>query len=190
MSKPTQITDHADRVKENLPSEFHGSPRLVELVQLFAAEIQSLENLFHDLIDDRQLDTAIGAQLDVYGKHVNWHRLGFSDADYRKLIKVAIVAQASHGLATTLTYIADQIITSIAGIRYRQRGRAHYSLDWQVLTDTTDLLLQTLNTFLGIATGSGVSFECIEGPSTLTFRFDTSNAGFDGGLLARRTDVI
>lgn len=193
MTRPDPITDHQAQVVGNLLWQFRDSPKLVELVQIFAAEIQSLEDLYNDLIDDRYLDAAIGVQLDQYGKIVGWARQGFDDDDYRRLLKIGIAANQTDAQIDEITYIIQQLIEPTTGnIRYTQRGRAHYSLDWIIDPPTDPDWLRIVEAIMDKITAAGVSWEMTEGTDQTNpvFRFDTIGAGYDLGGFAQRTEDI
>lgn len=190
MPEVTPITDHIAQVVGNLLWQFRDSPKLVELVSLFAAEIQDLEDLYNDLITERYLDNAAGVQLDLYGKIVGWSRQGFVDDDYRKLLKVAILINQTDAQTDEITYIISELIGT--SIRYTQRGRAHYSLDWIVSTPTDPDWLRVMETIIDRITGAGISWETTEGTTQTdpVFQFDNPDAGYDVGGFAQRTEDI
>ena len=194
MSRPTKITDHVLQVVGNLLWQYRDSPKLVELVSIFAIEIQDLEDLYDDLFDKRYLDGAEGVQLDNYGKIVGWSRQGLSDDDFRKLIKVGIATNQTDGQVDEITYIISRLIDFDGDepIRYTQRGRAHYSLDWIVNPPTNPDWLRIIETVMDKITPSGVSWETTEGTdqTQVVFQFDTTNAGYDQGGFAQRTEDI
>lgn len=179
MTMPAKITDHAAQAVGNLLSQFRNSDRLKELIGIFAAEIQSLENLFHELYDECTLDTAVGVQLDMEGKIVGWPRMGLGDDDYRAMIKVGIVINQTDGDAVTATYIISKLVG--VAVHYRWCGMAHCSFEWEKAAHSsadTQTLIQSILDKILVA---GVSAHCVEG-ITDSFRFD-NGPGFDQGKL-------
>jgi len=190
---PTKITNHVELVIGNLLWQFRNSPKLVELVSIFATEIQDLENLYNNLFEKRYLDNAAGVQLDLYGKIVGWSRQGFDDDDFRRLIKVAIVINQTDAQIDEITYIIAELIDAgSTPIRYVQRGRAHYSLDWIVDPPTDPDWLRTIEVVMEKITGSGISWDTVEGTDETNpvFRFDTVGSGYDLGGYAQNTESI
>jgi hypothetical protein len=191
MTMPAKITDHAAQAVGNLLSQFRNSARLQELISIFCAEIQSLENLYHELYDECTLDTAVGAQLDIEGEIVGWPRMGLSDDDYRAMIKVAIVINQTDGDIPTGTYIISQIVG--LPVRYIQKGQAHAEFQWINSVALPQTKIDLLNSVMEKIVPSGVSWSLVEGiddevdPAK---QFDTTGAGFDEGRFARRIDVL
>lgn len=94
----TEITDHEERAKALLISQYQQKPRIEAIVGAHATEIQALESVLVDLNTDRSVDTAEGAILDRLGVIVGQTRApGQSDADYRILIKSKIGQNISQG---------------------------------------------------------------------------------------------
>lgn len=179
MTMPSKITDHAAQAVGNLLSEFRNSDRLKELITIFAAEIQSLENLFHELYDECTLDTAVGVQLDMEGKIVGWPRMGLSDDDYRAMIKVAIVINQTDGDAITATYIISQIVG--VAVHYRWCGMAHCSFEWEKTSNSSTEIQALIQSILDKILVAGVSAHCVEG-ITDCLRYD-AGPGYDQGKL-------
>lgn len=180
------ITDHVARTLANLPSRFSASARLRALVSILATECQVLEDTLWDLIADRMLSTAAGVQLDAYGELVGQPRLGgFTDDEYRALISVRIQANRTSGEAETVI----DIISKLVGVnaRYRQKGQANYSMEWEVPVGISAAMVTCINDLWPVITGAGISWSAVEG-TTGAFRFD-SGPGFDVGKLGRRIDV-
>lgn len=191
MTMPAKIIDHAAQAVGNLLSQFRNSARLQELITIFCAEIQSLENLYHELYDECTLETAVGVQLDMEGKIVGWPRMGLSDDDYRAMIKVAIVINQTDGDIPTGCYIVSQITGH--PVRYIQRGRAHYSIGWRSAIPITQSIIDLLNEVMPKLSPAGVSWELIEWIEDIDgkwFQFDTAGQGYDEGQLARRVDTL
>lgn len=65
---PTRIIDHPDRMVAALPWPLLAAPRVVALVRAVGAQIQQLEDVAWDLVYERQLPSAVGAQLQVWGE--------------------------------------------------------------------------------------------------------------------------
>lgn len=183
MSRPNPITDHTLQAIANLLWQFQDRPRLTELVNIFTAEIQDLEDLYNDLFDKRYLDNAEGAQLDVYGRIIGWPRYDFNDDDYRKLLKVGILANQTDSQIDEITYIISQLTEVPAW--YVQRGQAHYSLTSLIPSDLSDEIMTIIISLMDRISPAGVSWEVILGLSgDQVFRFDTANQGYDQGKLA------
>lgn len=81
LSKDSEITNEA---LARLPSWLQKSSNLQDLITIFADRYQTLENIAWTLYTERDINSAIGEQLDVIGVIVTLARLsGQSDNDYR-----------------------------------------------------------------------------------------------------------
>lgn len=73
------------------------SPILVEFILSFLKECNPLEDVFQDLLDEKDLDEAQGVFLDFIGTYVGENRNNRNDTDYRQAIKVRIAINTSSG---------------------------------------------------------------------------------------------
>ena len=79
-----QITDHAEKAKERLPRFLDDATNFNALIEIAGARTQDLETELFNLLDQRYLTIAVGAQLDGIGQILNHEReIGQSDSDYR-----------------------------------------------------------------------------------------------------------
>ena len=82
----TQILTHSDDAKNRLLGEYSETIIFSGLIAILGDRAQDLEDNLWKLYSERQIDTAIGAQLDQIGEIVGRKRGGLSDADYRKML--------------------------------------------------------------------------------------------------------
>lgn len=73
------------------------SPKLVQFILSFLKECNPLEEVFQELLDQKDLEVAEGVFLDFIGTYVNEPRNNRSDDDYRQAIKVRIAVNTSSG---------------------------------------------------------------------------------------------
>jgi uncharacterized phage protein gp47/JayE len=93
-----EILDHADRAKSAMLSQFADSTNLKVIVDSLAAQLQELETTIQDVLSKRMnIDLADGVTLDQIGSIVGRKRNGFSDADYRDLLRLQIAINNSKG---------------------------------------------------------------------------------------------
>ena len=104
--------DYVAEALSKLPSQFSKSENLKGLIQSFMEEVQTVEDLFHQLNDERGLPTAIGAQLDVIGENHLVYRGGRNDEDYRQAIINRIAVTNSTATIDNLIEIAQLISQS------------------------------------------------------------------------------
>lgn len=191
MTHPSKITDMKALCVGYLLWQFRASPNLVELIEIFADEVQSCEDTYHELVDERTLDDAVGAQLDQYGTVCTWPRAGLDDDEYRSMLKVANVMHATHGDIETASYVISKLVE--VPVRYIQKGQAHAEWQWLRATALPQENIDLLNSIMDRIVPAGVSWSLVEGvtsESEPAKQFDTAGAGFDGGHFARRIDVL
>lgn len=78
-----------------------------KLIDIFAQEVQELEDAIIQILDETTLPTAIGVQLDGLGEIVGLERQGLDDATYRARLRSQILANRSNGTINELIAIAD-----------------------------------------------------------------------------------
>lgn len=176
MSSPVeQITDHAVRALARLPSQFKRSATFRALVEILGDEIQLCENHLYAIQQGRLLDNAVKDVLDQIGKKVVVQRLGRSDDEYRRIIKVAIAAKASHGGADEITDIATQLVG--VQVQYIQEGTARLRLCYESDEAIEAQFLAEAIRLIGIAVGGGVAWTLVAGDATPGARFDEDTFG-------------
>lgn len=198
----TKITDHAAAAIERL-HDFHRDRPLIELlVEVCATPADALEDAFYQLLTERFIDNAVGAQLDLLGKIVTEARQGRSDDDYRRFIRARISANNSEGLIEDLIRVTRAVLGTTdhavrpegdfpACIRLHVEGEP---LD----SGVADILVQ----FLRDAALGGVrvllysapsedadSFEFGDLPGTVDFTIANSTTGLEQLDLASRSDL-
>jgi hypothetical protein len=192
---PDERTDVADQAAALILSQFKHVPAgaLEALERIICAEVQKAESITHDLITMRLLSTAVGAQLDQWGRRLGCLRLGMGDDDYRALLYCWILVLHSDGQAGTI----QEIVRRLAGatsVSYSQSGRAHFVLSYDLATPTTATRRAMIETALEMAACLGVSWTVTEGDSAGYFGFsentDPACKGFDQGGLSAVTAQV
>lgn len=102
-------TNHVAEAIGNLIEQFKGKPNLEALISSYVTQIQDAENAAFQLITDRSIDTATGAQLDGIGQVVGLDRDGLSDDDYRTRLRVQIRLNLSTGTIEDVLTVATLI---------------------------------------------------------------------------------
>ena len=100
----TEIETHAADAKARQVELFKDRPNFDKLINLFAARSQNLESVIIDFRDNRNLDNAVGIQLDNLGKLFQQSRSpsNLSDIKYRIQLKIAYLELARSGQIETL----------------------------------------------------------------------------------------
>lgn len=110
----TEKTDHVTEGQALLIEHFKNSTNLKAVLAAYLAQVQELEAMMFDLLEDRNLDTAVGSQLDVIGEILGLDRNGLSDSDYRSYLRARIVLNFGSG---TIEDVRDviQLVTVTSG---------------------------------------------------------------------------
>lgn len=159
---------------------------LEDLVRILTAEVALAEGITHNLITERLLSTAVGAQLDQWGRRLGCARLGMGDDDYRAMLYTWIMVLTSHGDAATIQEIVRRL-SGATGVIYRNAGRAHFMITYDLATPTTAQRRALIEQALERAACLGVSWTVTEVDSAGYFGFgeDADAMGFDQGILGQ-----
>lgn len=178
MSSPvSQITDHTRRIKADQLSLLRQDPATQALIAVFGDEIQLAETFFYSVLTDRLLDIAEGVNLDRIGRMVGASRLGRTDEEYRRIIKVTIRALNSQGGVEDVLWVATNALRVV--VRYVQEGKAFFRLEAQTDDDFEPAFMAEALRLIGIAAPGGVAWALVIGDETDGARYDSSR--FDDG---------
>lgn len=103
--------DHIAEALENLVTQFKGKANIEATLTAFIQQVQDLEEAFFELLEERFIDVAVGAQLDGFGSIVGEARESRSDEDYRLAIKARIQLNLGNGTPEDLI----SLVRSVAG---------------------------------------------------------------------------
>jgi hypothetical protein len=107
-------TQHLEEALDQLLEQFKGRPRLEAMIASYMTQIQDLETAFHDLLTERFISTAIGAQLDGIGQIVVLPRNGLTDEEYRTALRGKIRVNLSNGTPPELITIVRLMVNDPA----------------------------------------------------------------------------
>ena len=110
-----QITNYDEIARARMLEQFKltCAPQLDGLVQMFASEIQEIEDVLFQLILERTVTVAIGAQLDIIGNIVGIDREGRTDADYRASILVQVQVNNTGGEEAALAALLENLVNPV-----------------------------------------------------------------------------
>lgn len=103
-------TTHAAEARDHLLEQFKKKERIRAVLDAFSVQIQDLERVFFDLLENRWIDTATGAQLDGLGAIVGEPRQGRNDEDYRLAIRARVLINKSSGTVPELLAILSLLL--------------------------------------------------------------------------------
>jgi hypothetical protein len=106
------IRDQTKQGLERLVTEWEDKPNVQGLVKSYLQNIEKVEKIYEQLLNERGVFTAIGAQLDVIGTIVGQKRGGNADPEYRQDILNRIAINAADGTPEKIIEILKTITGS------------------------------------------------------------------------------
>lgn len=146
--------------------------RFDALIYAAAEQAQTLEDLSRDMIEDRLLDTAVGAQLDQYGDLLEESRDGLVDAEYRLILAVRILVNTSDATPERIIAIIRGCTNALTGtVRIWTMPPAEWFAQYVVPSALGAALKHRLARYATMATGAGI------GPNALVEAVYVTPAG-------------
>lgn len=162
-------TTHESEVEGLQLEQFKDATNISALIGVYVNEVQNIENSIFDVRSAYWLDYAIGAQLDAVGDIVGLGRAGLSDAVYRNLLRMQIVANGSSGSIAELLRVFE--LYDDPAVSYREWYNA--CVVFTALTASADA--ERVKYFLDLTRSSGVNLQIIFNEVTASvFRFGSS----------------
>jgi Protein of unknown function (DUF2612) len=156
------------------------------LMSILLAPFQDVENALIQLLNQRGVDTAVGAQLDVLGRVVGQLRGGLDDDTYRRYIRARVAANRSDGKREDVVRVCQLVLVDLtaAEIKVHREGTATLVVFIDGVAITGEIAT-ALITFLEAAVSNGVRIilRYSISPPASVFRLD-SGPGLDVGHLA------
>lgn len=191
-----KIDNHRDRALSLLASQFATAPRLQGVIGAIADQVQAIEDTLDDLILDRMVTQAVGAQLDRLGEIVVESRLGRADTAYRAAIRFKIGLNASKGTPDEVMTYA-QAFSGSSTVEYSEVYPAKIRLGLAVPVITAALIEQILGVVpVGVdleivMAGEALAFSWLDDPQLGGFWADTAGVTptFGSGIFQDSVDV-
>lgn len=101
----TKIENHKQEAIGKIRQQYKDKPRIKALFDSIIDEIQTLENVFVQLREEKSIYVAVGAQLDLWGEVLNQPRGGLSDQQYRLVLLGQIAVNVSKGTPEDLIQV-------------------------------------------------------------------------------------
>jgi len=173
----TKTDDHVAEALDHLIQKFKGKERVAALITSYVEQIQDLEDALWGVLLGRQIDNAVGEQLDGLGSIVGEDRNGKTDDQYRIAIRTRILINASSGTAEDAIGILKAATGSV--VKIREFFPAAFIAELTTPVDTGfDAALVAV--YLREGKAAGVLAHLVYYPED-PFRFDTSGQGYDEG---------
>lgn len=144
-----KISNHIDQATDRLIEQYKCSPNLKGVVELYAKELQEIEDAAQSVLAGRNIFSAEGSLLDEIGSIVGQPRNGNIDEFYRILILVRIGQNTSNGEPEKIIDIF-KLITQASKVQYQEHYPAGVGLmsDGTVTVDTVEFLYSIIQSVL------------------------------------------
>ena len=139
-----QFNDHEGRVSRFI-EQYKNLPDLVALARSYLAQLQDVEDALFEIILERNLDSAVGVQLEVIGDIVQQPRTTSDDARFRTAIRARIAINLSDATTEDLIKVASLLLVDGETFFVRDEPPAQIRITVvDPLTSTDPDLLQQL----------------------------------------------
>lgn len=183
-----KITDHFGEIVKNLLEQYKDKPNLLAFIEVYAKQLQEVEDALCPFDERLDIDLSSGQQLDEIGDIVVQGRVGSTDPRYRILLKTKIGINTSKGEGPKVIEIV-KTLTESAYVHLINLGGA--AIDLEITTDITDqneinFIYKSIEKL--IAAGVRLDgFRCVSEDCAFTFAdgpFDPPAKGLDEGFFA------
>jgi len=161
------ITDHVDRAIALLIEQFKDKNALKNIIISMLSPIQELEYLCQSFLLCRNIDCAVGDQLDIVGEIAGEDRQFRLDPKYREAIKIRVLLNKSYGEPEIIILAVKQITKAL---------ECHYSelhpAGLEVLFKTNSPLPENLRVQIESIMLAGVKLSLIMSDDEMDFGFD------------------
>lgn len=175
---------HTEEALSKLLAQFKEKDKLMAVLSAFTDQIQAVENVLQELLDERNIDVAVGDVLDLFGKVVGQPREGRTDDDFRLWIKARILINKSSGLTeemyTVLKLITGHMDSGDFQLTETAVGYpAHFDVQTNFALGSLDpqVIYDILNEMRAIT----VDFTYTYALNDPIARYDVAGAGYDEG---------
>lgn len=147
------IDDYFEHSKDLFVEVFKDKPRLSAILKAYSAQSDELEAVFWAILATRDVDQAVGIQLDALGKIPVQVRVGDTDDIYRTFIKTRIRVNRSNGHNVDIVQLV-QLATGSNNFEILDLYPASFVVT--VKDAIASWLAPLLAEFLGDAAGAGI----------------------------------
>lgn len=169
---------HIAEALANLVSQFRGKAYVEATLSAFVQQVQDLEDVFFELLEERFIDDAVGAQLDGFGSIVGEARESRPDDEYKTAIKARIQLNLGNGTPEDII----GLVRSVAGnVRVKVTDYYPAAFIADVVDPIDPLVIDPARLLAIVQTGkpAGV-YASVTYHVVGEFKFDTG-PGFDEG---------
>lgn len=155
MTSPV-IKNQVTQGKDRLVTQWFDKPVVQGLLQSYMENVQTVEDIYEQLLDERSVFTAVGEQLNVIGSIVGEARSGKADEPYREAILNRIAINTANGTPEKIIEII-KLITESDSVKLVE----HYPANIHVHTTTgaTNANAVTLSNIVPAGVNSRLMFD-------------------------------
>lgn len=113
-----QITNHYENVKDLVIFQFADKENYNNLLKIFTDQCDEIETMLFQLLNERWLDLAIGAQLDLLGRILDVERGGREDDSYRALLNLKVSINIASGEPESVISAIRGVFDTVTEIQY------------------------------------------------------------------------
>jgi hypothetical protein len=161
----TVIKDQVQQGKDRLVTQWFDKPVVQGLLKSYMENVQTVEDTYEQLLDERSVFTAVGEQLNVIGTIVGEARNGKADDPYREAILNRIAINTSDSTPEKIM----QIMRTVTGGNFINITE-HHPASFHLFVDKASA--NAVATTLKNIAGAGISTRLM---------FDDGNIGFVAG---------
>ena len=148
-----QFGDHAGRVSR-LIEQFKNKPDLEALIRSYLLQLQDVEDALFEIILERNLDVAVGVQLEAIGGIVQQPRTTSDDERFRTAIRARIAINLSNATPEDVIKVASLLLVDGEAFRIREEPPAQLRVE--VIDPLTSADVDLLFDLLEAADAAGV----------------------------------
>ena len=126
MSDAKHITTHAADAANNLIGFLKNKANLTAMINAIGGEIQAAEDALWQELTQRDINSAVGQQLDNIGDILVLPRAGLNDADYRVQLRAKVLINISSGLVNELINIFTLVTNNANTVTIKSSYPAQY----------------------------------------------------------------
>ncbi len=176
--------DHVATALAKLPEQFRDNESWIKTITALVRPMQALEDTLQDMLRQRQLAHAVGAQATTLGKKVGQARNGVTDNTiFLRYVRAKISANRSGGVIEHLIRISVLVIDDEdASHIVDNQGNAALVLRVEgvaVSEEVAEILIGFLRR--AASTGVRIILESSTAAPASTFKWDTAGRGWDSG---------
>ena len=150
------FVDHVESGLSLLPSQWDDKPVIRGILEAWLSPLNESEQCALDVRDGFNVNTAVGAQLDIIGDYYDETRKGRTDTEYRAAI-LSIIA-ASNGSGTPNDVIdLFKALSSGENVKYWE----HYPLSFMMYSEFSDQPILSAGPNIQRASPAGVEFAAL-----------------------------